>query len=191
MRMEPDPYPWRQSTDLATVLTEVKPVLASLGVVDQGPGCSEPEIAAAEQRSRPFPADVRSFYHAMRPTELFSGEQRKEFGFYTLGSKELSWKSMEGAEPVDDWLGAEGLFLGQSAFGDPFWWVERHRSLPDGSIFLLDHNGGLGGDIMFVHFARTFREFLGKLTHFKNLYSPTHDELFHREYLELNPSAKM
>ena len=126
----------------------------------------------------------------MRPTELFSGDRRKQFGFYTIESRELSWRAMEGAEPEDEWVDAWGLSLGQSAFGDPFWWVEGHRSTTDGSIFLLDHDGGLGGDVMFVHFARSFREFLAKLAYFKDLYPPKQDELFRREYLELNPSPK-
>jgi hypothetical protein len=184
-------YPWRQPKDLAVVLAEVRPVLASLGVVTETGGCSESEIAAAEQRlSRPFPADVRAFYRAMRPTELFSNNARKEFGFYTIDAQELSWQSMQGAEPAEDWVGAQGLFLGQSVFGDPFWWAEGHRTAPDGSIFLLDHEGQLSEDVMFVHFARSFREFLAKLAYFKNLDSTPEDELFRGEYLELNPSVK-
>lgn len=186
-----EPYPWRRPKDFATVLAEVQPVLASLGVVAEGLGCSESEIAAAERRcSRPFPADVRAFYRSMRPTELFSPDRSKEFGFYGIDSKQLAWKSMDGAEPAEDWVGAQGLFLGQSACGDPFWWAVDHRSAPDGSIFLLDHDGGMGGDVMFVHFARAFGEFLAKLGYFKNLYS-TRDELFRREYVELNPSAML
>jgi hypothetical protein len=85
---------------------------------------------------------------------------------------------------------AQGLFLGQSAFGDPFWWAEGHRSVSDGSIFLLDHEGHLSEDVMFVHFARSFPEFLSKLAYFKSLDSTPQDELFRREYLELNPSVK-
>ena len=93
-------YPWRQPRELEALLAEVKAVLVSLGVVEPGAGCSEAEIAAAEGRSRPFPEDVRAFYRAMRPNELFAPGQRKEFGFYTIGSKELTWKSMDGAEPA-------------------------------------------------------------------------------------------
>jgi hypothetical protein len=184
-------YPWRQPKDLADVLAEVRPVLASLGVVTAAGGCSELEIAAAEHRSsRPLPGDVRAFYRAMRPTELFSPDSRKQFGFYTIDSQELSWKPMGGAEPAEDWVGAHGLFLGQSTFGDPFWWAEGHRTAPDGSIFLLDHEGHLSEEVMFVHFARSFREFLAKLMYFKSLDSTPQDGLFRREYLELNPSVK-
>jgi hypothetical protein len=190
--MDHDKYPWRAPKDLVTVLVEVRPVLTSLGVVAESGGCSEPEIVAAEQRlSRPFPDDVRAFYGAMRPTELFTAGERKEFGFYTIGSKELMWKSMEGAEPAEDWVGARGLFIGQSAFGDPFWLAEGHRNAPQGTVFVLDHDGGLGGEIIFVQFARSFREFLLKVAHFKNLYSTPDDELFRREYVELNPSVKL
>jgi hypothetical protein len=121
---------------------------------------------------------------------VFAPGQRKEFGFYTIGSKELTWKSMDGAEPAEDWVGAQGLFLGQSAFGDPFWWADGHRTAPNGSIFLLDHEGNLSEDVVFGHFARSFREFLAKLAHFKSLDSKPKDELFLREYLELNPSVK-
>jgi hypothetical protein len=191
IRMGQHNYPWREPKDLAAVLADVRPVLASLGIVEGTEGCSEPEIAAAEQRSpRPFPDDVRAFYRAMRPTELFAPGTRKEFGFYTLESKELTWKSTEGAEPAEDWDGAQGLFLGQSAFGDPFWWVEGHRTAPNGSIFLLDHEGNLSEEVMFVHFARSFREFLAKLAYFRALDSMPRHELFRREYLELNPSVK-
>src|SRR5437867_755885 len=95
-RMNTDPYPWRKSEDLADTLAGVRPVFASLGVVAPIAGCTESEIAAAEQRlTRPLPPDVRAFYRAMRPMELFS-DDRKEFGFYTIGSNELSWQSMEG-----------------------------------------------------------------------------------------------
>lgn len=189
--METDSYPWRRRQEFSEVLAFARPVFISLKVVEPIRGCTDAEIAAAEQRmQRPLPLDVREFYRAMRPTELFSGDDRKEFGFYTIGSTELDWRTMEGAEPAEAWVGATGLALGQSAFGDPFWWVEGHRSLPVGSIVLLDHDGGLGGDIMFVHFARSFREFLAKVAYFKNLYSPTQDPVFQREYLELNPPAK-
>jgi hypothetical protein len=188
--MSDEQYPWRQPRNLETVLAEVKLVLVSLGVVEPGDGCSDAEIAAAEGRSRRFPEDVRAFYSSMRPTALFAPGARKEFGFYTIGSKELTWKSMEGAEPAEDWVDAQGLFLGQSAFGDPFWWAEGHRAAPNGSIFLLDHEGNLSEDVMFVHFARSFREFLAKLAYFKSLDSTPQDHLFRREYLELNPSVK-
>ncbi len=97
---------------------------------------------------------------------------------------------MEGGEPEADWVDAQGLFLGQSTFGDPFWWAEGHRTAPNGSVFLLDHEGHLSEDVMFVYFARSFREFLAKLTYFKSLDSTPQDELFRREYLELNPSVK-
>ena len=120
--------------------------------------------------------------------ELFAAGERKEFGFYTIESEELNWKSMKGGQPPEDWVGAQGLFLGQSAFGDPFWWAEGHRTAPDGSIFLLDHEGNLSEDVMFAHFARSFREFLVKLAHFKSLDSASEDESFRREYKELNPS---
>jgi hypothetical protein len=188
--MSDERYPWRQPRAFETVLTEVKPVLVSLGVVEPGCGCSDAEIEAAEGRSRPFPEDVRAFYRAMRPTELFAPGARKDFGFYTIGSGELTWKSMEGAEPAEDWVGARGLFLGQSAFGDPFWWAEGHRTAPYGSIFLLDHEGSLSDDVMFAHFARSFREFLAKLAYFKALDCAEQDEVFRREYLELNPTVK-
>lgn len=187
--MNEDHYPWRRPRDIETVLAEAKPVLVSLGVVEPGAGCLEEEIAAAEGRSRPFPDDVRAFYRSMRPTELFAPGRRKEFGFYKIDSHELTWKSMEGAEPAEDWTGAQGLFLGQSEFGDSFWWAVGHRSAPDGSIFLLDHEGHLSEYVMFAHFARSFREFLAKLAHFKSLDSASQDDLFRREYLELNPSA--
>jgi hypothetical protein len=189
--MSDEQYPWRRPRDLETVLAEVKPVLASLGIVEPGTGCSDAEIDAAEGRSRRFPEYVRAFYRSMRPTELFASGTRKEFGFYTIGSQELTWKSMEGAEPADDWVGAQGLFLGQSTFGDPFWWAEGHRTAPNGSIFLLDHEGNLSEDVMFAHFARSFGEFLAKLAYFKSLDSKPKDELFRREYLELNPSVKL
>jgi hypothetical protein len=188
--MADEHYPWRQPRDLETVLAEVKPVLASLGVVEPGAGCSEAEIAAAEGRSRPFPDDIRAFYRSMRPTELFAPGQRKEFGFYRIESKQLTWKSMEGAQPAEDWTAAQGLFLGQSVFGDPFWCAQGHRSAPVGSIFLLDHEGQMGEDVMFVHFARSFREFLMKLAYFRNLDLTPQNELLRREYLELNPLAK-
>ena len=126
--MNDEQYPWRKPRDLETVLAEVKQVLASLGVVEPGSGCSEAEIAAAERRSCPFPDEVRGFYRSMRPTALFAPGPRKEFGFYRIESEELAWKSMEGAEPAEDWAGARGLFLGQSAFGDPFWCAEGHRT---------------------------------------------------------------
>lgn len=175
-----------------SAMAAARPVFASLGIIGRGDGCSEQEINEAEQRmKRPFPPDVRVFYQGVRPTDLFGNVERKEFGFYTIGSQELSWGSMEGAEPADDWLHASGLALGQSASGDPFWWIEGHRSLPTGSIVLLDHDGGLGGDVMFVHYARCFREFLAKVAYFKNLYPPAQDELFLREYLELNPSSQI
>jgi hypothetical protein len=189
--MNDELYPWRQPKSIDTVFAEVKPVFASLAVIAPDAGCSEAEIAAAEQRSRPFPCDVRAFYRAMRPTELFDAGDQKEFGFYTIESAELRWRPMEGAEPKEDWLGAQGLFLGQSEFGDPFGLTEGHRSAPDGSIFLLNHDGGMGGGLMFVRFARSFREFLAKLAYFKNLYSTPRDALFHREYVELNPSVKL
>src|SRR5215831_6027638 len=99
-------YPWRRPQDLETILIELKPVLVSLGVVERGLGCSESEIAAAEKRSRPFPDVVRRFYSANRPTELFAPGQRKEFGFYRIESDELTWKSMAGAEPAEDWASA-------------------------------------------------------------------------------------
>ena len=85
---------------------------------------------------------------------------------------------------------AQGLFLGQSAFGDRFWWAEGHRTAPGGSIFLLDHEGNWSEDVMFVHFARSFREFLAKLAFFESLDPKPQDELFRREYLELNPLVK-
>jgi hypothetical protein len=188
--MDNEAFPWRRPKDIETILLEVKPVFVGLGVVTPDAGCSESEVAAAEHRSQPFPREIRAFYCAMRPTELFSRDQQKEFGFYTIGSSDLAWKSMQGAEPADDWVTAQGLCFGQSAFGDPFWWVKGHRSAPDGAIFLLDHDGGLGGDIMFVHFSRSLSEFLAKLAYFKNLHAPK-EELFRREYIDLNPSAKM
>jgi hypothetical protein len=129
---------------------------------------------------RRYPAPLRQQAHERpdrNPTELFAPGPRKEFGFYTIGSKELTWKSMEGAEPAEDWAGAQGLFLGQSQGGDPFWWAERHRAAPNGSIFLLDHEGYLSEDVMFAHFARLFREFLAKLAYFKSLDSKPQDEL--------------
>jgi hypothetical protein len=39
--------------------------------------------------------------------------------------------------------------------------------------------------------ARSFVEFIAKIAFFKNLYPPADDPLFKREYIELNPSAKM
>jgi hypothetical protein len=95
---------------------------------------------------------------------------------------------MKGAEPEADWASANGLALGQSEEGDPFWWIEGHRIIPNGSIVLLDHEGSLG-EVMFVHFARTFPEFLARVAYFKQL-CPLHDLLFQQEYLELNPSAR-
>jgi hypothetical protein len=168
----------------------VKPALAALGVVEPGTGCSAAEIAAAEGRSRPFPEDVRAFYRSMRPTELFVPGTAKEFGFYTIGSNELTWTSMDGAEPAEDWAGAQGLFLGQSLGGDPSWWAEGHRTAPDGSVFLLDHEGHLSEAVILAQFARSFREFLAKLAYFKGLGSAPQHEMFRREYLELNPSAE-
>jgi hypothetical protein len=43
---------------------------------------------------------------------------------------------------------------------------------------------------MFVHFARSFPEFLAKIAYFGNLYPPVGHELFRREYLELNWEAR-
>src|SRR4051812_453823 len=147
--MEPEPYPWRRPARFEEVLAAVRPVFAALGVVAPGGGCSEAEVTAAEERmARPLPADVHAFYRAMRPTGPFSDDAQREFGFYPIGSDELAWRAMAGAEPPDDWTAAVGLSLGQSVCGDPFWWVEGHRSLPAGSIVLLDHDGSLGGDVM-------------------------------------------
>jgi hypothetical protein len=188
--MHDDVFPWRGAKDLADVLAALKPVLAALNVVAPGGGCTEQEIAAAEARAaRPFPEDVRALYRAMRPTELFSGDARKEFGFYTIGSNDLAWRPMDAAEPAEDWAGAAGLALGQSASGDPFWWVEGHRTLPPGGVVLLDHEGGLG-EASFVYFARSLPEFLSKLAHFRGLYPPAPDDLFQREYFELNPTTR-
>ena len=190
--MSDQQHPWRQPSDLETVLARLKPVLVSLGIVEAGAGCTEAEIVAAEGRSRQFPEDVRAFYRSMRPTDLYAPGARREFGFYTIGSPELKWMPMDGAEPAEDWVGAQGLFLGQSAFGDSFWWAEGHRTAPAGSIFLLDHEGNLSEDVMFGYFARSFREFLAKLTYFKSLdsHEAASDALFRQEYLELNPSVK-
>ena len=189
--MENPTYPWRVPRELGEVLADARAVFASLGVIEFHGGCTDAQIANAEDRmQRPLPGEVREFYRVMRPTELFASGTRKEFGFYLIDSAELQWQSMQGAEPPQDWTEATGLALGQSAFGDPFWWVEGHRSLPNGSIVLLDHDGGLGGDVMFVHFARSFREFIAKVTYFKGLYSSVQDPLFQSEYVELNPSAK-
>jgi hypothetical protein len=184
-------YPWRTGRDTREVVAAVRPTFVALSVVEPAGGNSDAEIATAERRlGRPLPPPVRDFYVAMRPTGMFDGKP-KEFGFYRLNSAELAWRSMEDAEPADDWASAEGLALGQSTYGDPFWWVEGHRSAPDGSVFLLDHDGGLGGDVMFVHFARTFAEFLDKVAHYGNLYPPPGEPLFRQEYVELNPSANV
>lgn len=187
--MSSEMYPWRQPKDLATVLSEVKPILAALGIVAPNAGCSDSEIAKAEARSQPFPPEVRAFFQSMRPTDLFSGSQKKEFGFYTIESDELTWKSMQGAEPAEDWVGAQGLFLGQSVFGDPFWWVKGHRSAPDGAIFLLDHEGDLTANVMFGCIARSFCEFLVKVVYFRKL-TASQNAQFQAEYAELNPSAR-
>jgi hypothetical protein len=189
--MTDQPYPWRTNANIRDVLAAVRPTFVSLAVVEPIGGCSEEEIAKAERRlGRSLPQPVREFYQAMRPTEVLGGEP-KEFGFYPLGSTELAWRSMEGAEPAADWISSRGLALGQSTYGDPFWWVEGHRVISNGSIVLLDHEGGLGGDVMFVHFARNFAEFLAKVAYFRDLYPPPGDALFQQEYAELNPSAKV
>ena len=115
--MSGERYPWRRPRDLETVLAEVKPVLASLGIVEPGAGCSDAEIGATEGRSRPFPEDIRAFYRSMRPTELFAPGARKEFGFYTIGSKELThfagsgeYSRQDRASPVTSPL-APGNFI--------------------------------------------------------------------------------
>jgi hypothetical protein len=190
MSMSTQVYPWRVTGDFAQIVNLARPVLVGLGVVSADGGASESEIAAAEARmGRPLPGDVRAFHAAMRPMELFERGSRREFGFYPLGSAEFVWHSMEGAEPVEEWTAAQGLRLGQSAFGDPFWWIEGHRSLPNGTIVMMDHDGGLGGDAPFVCFARTFGEFIAKIAHFKGLYAPAGDPLFASELRELNPSG--
>jgi hypothetical protein len=43
---------------------------------------------------------------------------------------------------------------------------------------------------MFARFARSFRELLAKLAFFRSLDSREQDDLFRREYLELNPAVK-
>lgn len=186
-------YPWRETRMIGEALSAVGPVFAELGVIAWAGGCAESEIAAAEGRmGRALPGDVRAFYRAMRPLELFDGgDGRREFGIYPLESKELEWRSMEEAEPAEDWASATGLALGQSVFGDPFWWVEGHRTIPEGGIVLLNHGGGVHGDLMFVYYARSFCEFLGKVAHYRNLYPPAGDTLFRHEYLELNFPAAM
>jgi len=191
--MAEDDYPWREPKDLVTLLGR-----SAAGFWCRWASLRKPAAAARSRRSPPLrnarrdPSLTTSarFYRSMRPTELFAPGTRKEFGFYTIRSNNLMGKSMEDAEPAEDWVGAQGLFLGQSQGGDPFWWAEGHRTAPDGSIFLLDHEGHLSEAVMFAHFARSFREFLGKLAHFKSLDSTPHDKLFRREYLELNPSVK-
>jgi hypothetical protein len=184
-------FPWRTQRNIEDTLADARDVLAALGIVEPTGGCTDAEIADAEKRMRrPLPDDVREFYCKMRPTPLFADNTNKEFGFFTIGSDELIWRSMEGAEPPELWVGANGLALGQSLFGDPFWWVEGHRFLPDGSIILLDHEGTIGEDVMFVHFARSYREFLSKLTYFKGLYPYPENSLFRLEYEELNRQGK-
>jgi hypothetical protein len=49
---------------------------------------------------------------------------------------------------------------------------------------LLDHDGGLGENL-FIHYARSFGEFLAKINHFGGLYPPK-DLLFGQEYAEPN-----
>ena len=189
--MSTEAYPWRQAADFHGVLDSARPVLVAMGVVSAAGGCNGNEISAAEAKvGRALPAEVRDFYAAMRPTDVFETGSPRGFGFYPIGSAELVWQPMEGAEPPEDWTSAQGLALGQSAFGDPFWWIEGHRSLPNGSIVLLDHDGGLCGDIPFVCFARTFGEFVAKIAHFKALYAPPGDPLFVGELRELNPSGR-
>lgn len=184
-------YPWRRYRDMGEALAVAVPVLVSLGVVEPGGGCSAVEVAAAEHRlGRPLPGEVREFYRAVRPRDLFAADNRNEFGFYPLDSKELTWRAMEGAGPSEDWSGATGFALGQSRGGDPFWWVDGHRTIPDDGVVLLDHQLQTS-DVMFAYFARSFREFIGKVAYFRNLYSPEHDSLFRQEYVELNPAAKM
>lgn len=183
-------YPWRDCADLGMVLASVKPIFASLLSVESSGGHSDLEIISAERRiGTPLPEAIREFYRAMRPTPIFNPPQR-EFGFYPLNSTELAWHSMQGAEPEEAWSSARGLALGQSTYGDPFWWIEGHRFLPDGSITLLDHEDGVGGEVLFVHFARSFPEFIAKVAHFRGRYPRSPDTAYRQEYLELNPSAK-
>lgn len=188
--MEVEMYPWRRDHEIGEALAVAAPVLVSLGVAEPGGGYSAMEIAAAEQRlGRPVPGDVREFYRAVKPTKMFDADDRKEFGFYRLDAPELAWRSMEQADPADDWKGAIGLALGQSTYGDPFWWVEGHRTIPDGAIVLLDHEGTISEDVMFAYFARSFREFIGKVAYFRSLFAKGQDPLFRQEYAELNPVA--
>lgn len=179
-------YPWRTNQSLEQVLADARPALVSLGAIEPtAAGCSDAEITAAERwMGRPVPEEVRHFYRAVRPTDVFEPGTRKEFGFYPLGAEELEWRPLDDLKPAEDWSKASGLFLGQSVFGDPFWWVSRHPTLPDGSIFLFDHEGAIG-DVPFVYFARSFSELIGRIVHFKALMSTMDAPLFQQELREL------
>jgi hypothetical protein len=189
--MDAEIYPWRRVPSIQDAIAIARPFLIAQNIVEPTGGYAEEAIATAEKRlGAPIPADVREFQRAFRPTDVYGSRTDADFGFYALGSKEFVWQPMEEAEPSEDWKAAKGLALGQSTFGDPFWWIRGHRWIPDGSIVLLDHDGGMCLDIVFVYFARSFAEFLARVTHFGSLYSNAADALFQQECRELNPSAK-
>jgi hypothetical protein len=190
--MEQQVYPWRASLDIRQVLAEVRPTFLMLNSIDPAGGCAPDEIKRAETRiGVPLPNDLREFYLAFRPTKLFRNDVRQGFGFYPVSSDELRWRSMEGAEPEEDWISARAVAIGQSEFGNPFWLVENHRSIPDGGIVLLNHDGAIPGRLAFVYYARSLREFLLKLAHFQGLYASKDQDLFYREHMEMNPTDKL
>jgi hypothetical protein len=175
---------------MGEALAVAGPVLVSLGVIESGGGYSAVEVAAAEHRlGRPLPGEVREFYRAVRPSKWAGQADRKAFGFYPLDSVAIGWIWSESAEPPAEWARASALALGQTRSGHAFWHVEGHGTLPDGGIVLVDQQPAAGGSVTFTCFARSFREFIGKVAYFRGLVSTEQDPLFREEYRELNRAA--
>ena len=121
----------------------------------------------------PLPPDVREFLLAVQPIPTFAdGKPNQdgptEFFFYGPDRPELRWESLAGWAPKPDWIGARGLAIGQTGYGDGLYWVTGHRLHPDGCIAMSDDELAMGDLPCFV-VARSLAEFIAKVVHSKGL----------------------
>ncbi|HET6249802.1 MAG TPA: hypothetical protein VFE47_19085 [Tepidisphaeraceae bacterium] len=158
---------------------------------------------------------MRQFLLAVQPIPMWPDDGKgglneagpDEFFFYGAERSELKWQSLSDWVPESDWSAASGLAIGQSGYGDAFFWVKGHRVHPDGCIAIDDHEG----DPQYYVLARSLPEFVGKVVRLKGLspralddfdddegdeediadmFSTENLELFRAEHAELNPTLK-
>jgi hypothetical protein len=216
-------FPWRDGRSLGQVLEDGRPWLQRRRIIRKGGGSRASAVAAADKRlGEPLPRDVRDFLLAIQPVPMFKDDLDEdgpsEFFFYGPEPPELRWQSLAEWAPKPDWIGARGLAIGQTGYGDGLYWVTGHRVHRDGCIAVFDHELAMG-DLPYFVVARSLSEFIAKVVHSKGLSPGGDDEddlddfedddqgddmdlladldndvenmrLFAKEYAELNPATK-